>query len=157
MIILIRGWDGCGKTSLAEHIHSILPHSELFSVSCPSISSVSNHILYTACADDVRVYLTGRPASYAIVDDCGIRCSYLEPFIAVGSRLNHRVFQDIPSSVFEVIYLSKASSPICRQKGVKMLECHLCRSSHNVCDAEVSFDSLFEYASLPFFNYGYCL
>lgn len=156
MIILLRGWDGCGKTSLAERIHSTLPNSELFTVSCSSLSPDSNYIHYTACADDVRGYLTDRPASYAIVDDCGVRCSNLEPFIAVGSCLNHRVFQDIPSSVFEVIYLSKASSPNSRQTGKKLLEDHLCRSSHKNCDADVSFDSLWEYASLPIFNYGYC-
>ena len=157
MIILIRGWAGCGKTSLATQLYQNLPNSRLFPVPCSASSSKKHYVLYSACADDIRVYLTHRQASFAIVDDCGTLSENLEPFISIGSLLNHSVYQDIPFSVFDVLYHLKYPSPISRQIGMRMLEEHLHRSSYKSGDLDVSSVSLLEHSSLPFFNYGYCL
>ena len=150
MIILVRGWDGCGKTTLAHQIRKKYPHSEIFTVSVSSESEESHYLLYKACADDVKEYLQQYPHHYAIVDDCGTKEIYLEPFIDLASHLHHQITQVSPTVVLDVLSGLKSTQDADREFAVDSIKYHFKRSKYN--GQTISVDSIWESSTLPYFN-----
>ena len=150
MIILVRGWDGCGKTILAHQIHKKYPHSEIFTVSVSSESDESHYLLYKTCADDVREYLMQSPRNYAIVDDCGTKQVYLEPFTDLASHMHQSVLQVTPTVVLDVLSNLNSASEADREFVSDMIKYHFKRSRYN--DQAISVENLWESSTLPYFN-----
>ena len=150
MIILVRGWDGSGRTTLAEHINRKYSNSKIFSVSVSVVDSGSQYLLHNVCSGDVRAYLTDYPHSYAIVDDCGIRVSHLDPYIAVGRFLHQSVVQVTPTEVLDALYYLRSDREIDRNFGLEMVKYHFSRSQYG--GVAISVDELWEPSSLSYFN-----
>lgn len=150
MIILVRGWDGCGKTTLAHQIHKKYPHSEIFTASVSSESDESHYLLYKACSDDVWEYLMQFPRNYAIVDDCGTKQVYLEPFIDLASHMHQSVLQVTPTAVLDVLSNLNSTSEADKEFALDTIKYHFKRSKHN--DQTISVENLWESSTLPYFN-----
>ncbi len=163
MLILMRGWQGSGKSMLARHIlksHDL--RSVIFATDdywmdgdryCFDPDRLPSAHLWNQ--ERTRKHCEKYLSDYVIVDNTNIVIAEMVPYIDIGRETGHAVVQAIPGDVVLVRRFMTDGNEADRDFALAMIKHHASRNRHGVPEEAVLHAARrWEESSLPLFSFG---
>lgn len=139
MLIIMRGWPGCGKSTMARHIARDHSDSVIYATDdywmkdesyCfdPELLSVA-HAWNQARA---REFCSSHNTGWVIIDNCNVKIEHMQPYRDTAEREGYVVVQALPPDVKLVRTLMQSEDESLQDAIQSMLGFHAGRNVHDV-------------------------
>lgn len=144
MLILMRGWQGSGKSTYAKKIKSAFSHGVIYSTDEYWLRDGSY------CFDEDKLEIAHKwnyertrerafafPDDAIIIDNTNILLVHMQPYVDIAYESGHIVVQALPGDVELVLTLMASEKSEDRDFAEAMVRFHASRNLHNVPEEAV--------------------